>query len=242
MFYKKGIDITNDKQMFNFLKNHFTYDTLNSWNRLRSIANNVKLYNLNLSGDWGSALSLLEAGEYENLSWMIQDWCREHPGYNVYFNGRSSGYLVLLDTDYNGQVLPDSIAYTDDYEEYKSYCRYHFGSVKANRDVLITYTKLVQDFDKLCDELRNYCDELSKLSFEVTAMGRSVDLFNEQYEDDLELLGFEKLVCDEEGKVDVEDIITLTSLFEAFCRVADRSNIGYKLKSDENGFVYYARQ
>lgn len=242
MFYKKGIDITNDKQMFNFLKNHFTYDTLSSWNRLRSIANNVKLYNLNLSGDWGSALSLLEAGEYENISWMIQDWCREHPGYNVYFNGRSSGYLVLLDTDYNGQVLPDSIVYNDDYEEYKSYCRYHFGSVKANRDVLITYTKLVQDFDKLCDELRNYCDELSKLSFEVTAMGRSVDLFNEQYEDDLELLGFEKLVCDEEGKVDVEDIITLTSLFEAFCRVADRSNIGYKLKSDENGFVYYARQ
>ena len=32
MFYKTGVDITNDKQMFNFLKDHFTYPTMNSWN------------------------------------------------------------------------------------------------------------------------------------------------------------------------------------------------------------------
>ena len=50
MFYKTGVDITNDKQMFNFLKNHFEYYTCNSWNGLRSVANNVKLYNLDLSG------------------------------------------------------------------------------------------------------------------------------------------------------------------------------------------------
>ena len=45
-FYKTGIDITNDKQMFNFLKNHFEYWTMNSWNRLSSVANKVKLYDL----------------------------------------------------------------------------------------------------------------------------------------------------------------------------------------------------
>ena len=243
MFYKKGIDITNDRQMFNFLKNHFEYYTMSSWNHCSSIANNVKLYSLGLSGDWCNALSLLEAGEYENLNWMIQDWCREHPGYEVCFNGRSSGYLVLKDTNYNNHILPDSIVYSNNYEEYKSYCRYHFGSVKANRNELVTYTKLVQDFDKLCDELRDYCDGLSKLSFEVTAMERSVELFNEQYDDDLALLGFEKLVCDKEGKVDVSEITTFGCLFEAFWRVADRSDLGYKIKSDENkkGFVYYAR-
>ena len=242
MFYKKGIDITNDKQMFNFLKKHFTYYTLGSWNLLKSIANNVKLHNLALSGDWTTALRLLEAGEYETINWMIQDWEAKHPGYEVYFNGSSSGYLVLKDKGYNGHIFPDSISDSEDYEEYKNYCRNTFGSVRANRDELRAYTKLIQDFDKLCDELRDYCDELSRLTFEVVTMNKAVDMFNEQYEDDLELLGFEKLVCDEEGKVDVEDIITLTSLFEAFCRVADRSNIGYKLKSDENGFVYYARQ
>lgn len=244
MFYKKGIDITNDKQMFNFLKKHFEYYTMGVWNGYCSIANNVKLYRLNLSGDWSNVLSLLQSGEYENLSWMIRDWCREHPGYDVYFNGRSNGYLVLKDVDYNGPVFPDSIYYNDTYEEYKNYCRRHYGSVKANRGELITCTRLVQDFDKLCDELRAYCDELSKLSFEITAMERSVELFNEQYEDDLELLGYEKLVCDEEGKVDVSEITTFGCLFEAFWRVADRSDLGYKIKSDEDkkGFVYYARQ
>ena len=243
MFYKKGIDITNDKQMFNFLKNHFTYATLGSWNRLYSIANNVKLYNLGLSGDWCNALSLLEAGEYENINWMIQDWCREHPGYEVYFNGRSSGYLVLKDKEYNGHMLPESILDSDTYEDYKAYCREHCGSVKENRYELRQYTKLIQDFDKLCDELRNYCDELSRLSFEVVAMERSVDLFNDKYEDDLELLGFEKLVCDKEGKVNVSEITTFGCLFEAFWRIADRSDLGYKIKSDEDkkGFVYYAR-
>ena len=48
MFYQKGVDISNTKSMFNFLNNHFTYDTMNSWNGLKSIANNVKVYNLNL--------------------------------------------------------------------------------------------------------------------------------------------------------------------------------------------------
>lgn len=242
MFYKKGIDITNDKQMFNFLKNHFTYTTLGSWNRLYSIANNVKLYNLALSSDWTTVLSLLEAGEYETISWMIQDWEAEHPGYEVYFNGRSSGYLVLKDKEHNGTILPYAIDEAADYEEYKRYCREYYGSVKENRDELRSLTKLIQDFDKLCDNLRDYCDELSRLTFEVVTMNKSVDMFNEQYEDDLELLGFEKLVCDEEGKVNVSEITTFRCLFEAFWRIADRSNLGYKLENDRNGFVYYARQ
>ena len=30
MFYKTGVDITNDRQMFEFLKGHFEYPTMNS--------------------------------------------------------------------------------------------------------------------------------------------------------------------------------------------------------------------
>ena len=43
MFYKTGVDITNDRQMFEFLKGHFEYHTMSSWNRLYSIANDVKM-------------------------------------------------------------------------------------------------------------------------------------------------------------------------------------------------------
>ena len=224
MFYTKGIDITNDKQMFNFLKSHFTYWTMNSWNRLWSIANDVKLYNLKLSGDWSVALDLLDAGEYENINWMIQDWAKEHSGYEVCFNGRCGGYLVLMNNDNNSGVLPEAIDECEDYEEYKRYCKEFYGSVKANRAELVYYTKLVQDFDKLCDQLRNYCDELSNLKFEVIEMQKAVDNFNEEYADDLEILEFDYLRCDDEGIVDISEIIMLKSLHEAFLRLAKRDH------------------
>lgn len=241
MFYKKGIDITNDKQMFNFLKNHFTYYTLSSWNRLESIANNVKLYNLGLSGDWGVALDLLTNGEYETLNCTVQEWCYEHPGYKVYFNGRSNGYLVLMDEYTNSNILPDCISECEDYEDYKQHCKEYCGSVKANRGLLVNYTKLVQDFDKLCDCLRNYCDELSTLKFEDIAMQKTVDDFNIEYENDLELIGFSPLVC-EDGTTNIGEIQTLQCMFEAFTSVAARSGAGYYLERiDDKGNIRFKR-
>ncbi len=229
MFYKKGIDITHDRQMFEFLKGHFEYPTMNSWNRLCSVANNVKLYRLGLSGNWTTALSLLESGEYDTINIMLQDWARERRNVEVYFNGRSGGYLILKSTDNNDNILPEYITECEDYEEYKRYCKDYCGSVRENRDDLVYYTKLVQDFDKLCDEIRNYCDELSKLKFEVIEMERAVYEFNDLYTDDLDLLGFNPLVCDGEGVVDISEIMTLNCLTQAFWRVADRSKLGYNL-------------
>lgn len=238
MFYKTGVDITNDKQMFEFLKGHFEYPTMNSWNQLYSIANKVKLHSLGLSGNWRVALALLERDCYENINWMIQDWEREHPNYEVYFNGRSNGYLILKDKGYSGHILPDLIIDSENYEDYKKCCRENFGSVKVNRDELVYYTKLVQDFDKFCDELRDYCDKLSNLKYEVVEMEKVVEIFNDQYADDLELLGFDPISCDGEGKVDVSEISTLQSLYEAFLKIATRVDTGYSLVY-ENSMVTY---
>lgn len=230
MFYKTGIDITNDKQMFNFLRDHFEYYTANSWNGLRSIANNVKMYNLGLSGDWCVALSILEAEDYDTINMMILDWEREHYGYNVGFNGRSGGYLVLTERGSCCHVLHEDILNNDDYEEYKQYCREYYGSVKANRWVLVKYTKLVQAFDKLCDDLRDYCDMLSKSSFEILEMQKAVDDFNYQYYPDLDYLGFQELQCDVQGIVDLSEILNLRCLADAFLRVADRRKVGYSFE------------
>lgn len=227
MFYKTGVDITNDKQMFNFLRDHFEYYTANSWNGLRSIANNVKIYNLDLSGDWCVALAILEAEDYDTINMVIADWEREHPGYDVGFNGRSGGYLVLGNKGNARHVLPEEITDSVDYEEYKRYCRDYFGSVKANRQVLVTYTKLVQSFDKLCDTLREYCDSLSKSSFEVLEMQKAVEEFNYQYYPDLDCLEFQELQCDEQGIVDLSEILYLKSLTDAFLRIANRHTLGY---------------
>ena len=233
MYYVKGIDITNDKQMFNFLKDHFQYYTMNSWNGSKSIANNVKLYKLGLSGDWAVALDFLNNDDYLTVNGMIDEWQYEHPGYVVGFNGSSSGYLVLYNADNNSSVLPDDIDECVDYEEYKRYCKEYYGSVKSNRPDLVEMVKLVQDFDKLCDQLRDYCDELSKKDFKKEAMQEAVDLFNDHYYDDLSYLGFSELIC-EDGKVNIEEISQLTSLVEAFFNTANRSKLGYKFKVDGN--------
>ena len=177
MFYKKGIDITNDKQMFNFLKDHFTYDTLNSWNCLKSIANCVKIYDLGLEGDCWNALKYLEQDDYFDVNSMLEDWEREHRGYRLGFNGRSGGYIVMYNNDNNCSILPDSITYCDNYDEYKTYCKDYYGSVRDARGDLKYYTKLVQSFDKLCDTIRDYVNELSKRNFALD----SADLIVEEY-------------------------------------------------------------
>ena len=233
MYYVKGIDITNDKQMFNFLKKHFQYYTMNSWNRTKSIANNVKLYKLGLSGDWTVVLDFLNDDSYDCINSMIEDWEYEHKGYKVGFNGRSDGYLVLYNAKDNGCILPDDIEECVDYEEYKRFCKEYCGSVKANRPELVELVRLVQDFDKLCDDLRDHCDWLSKRDFKKEAMEEAVSLFNEHYYDDLYYLDFDELTC-EEGVVDIEQISALTCLVEAFLKIADKRDLGYKVKVEGN--------
>ena len=238
MFYVKGIDITNDKQMFNFLKDHYQYYTMNSWNGLKSIANNVKVYKLNLSGDCYNALTFLQDDDYLTINCMIDEWQYEHPGYVVGFNGRSGGYLVLYNANDNKTVLIDEVECNDDYEGYKEMCREYFGSVKAARYKLVEMVKLVQDFDKLCDQLRDYVNELSTQDFAARALERTVDLFNENYYDDLAYLGYSELVV-EDGKVDISEIRQLDCLYEAFCRLANKKDVGYKLERCGEGYVKY---
>lgn len=162
MFYKKDLDISNTKEMFNFLKNHFNYYTLNSWNGLKSIANNVKVYNLDLEGDCWKALDFLNKDEYFEIRYTIREWEENHPSYKVYFNGRSGGYLVLYNENNNCHVLPDLIL-DYDYEDFKYYCKKYYGGVKYYKQELKEYVELVRDFDKLCDELRNMVNEYSKM-------------------------------------------------------------------------------
>lgn len=238
MFYQKGIDITNDKQMFNFLKDHYQYYTMNSWNGLKSIANNVKVYNLKLSGNCYNALTFLQDDDYFTVNLMIEDWEAEHRGYKVGFNGRSGGYLVLYNDKGNGTILPDEVDYNDTYEGYKEMCREYFGSVKAARYKLVEMVKLVQDFDKLCDQLREYVNELSTQDFAARALERTVDLFNEYYSDDLTYLGYSELTV-EDGKVDVSEIKQLDCLYETFCRMANKKDVGYKLEKCGDGYVKY---
>jgi hypothetical protein len=166
---------------------------------------------------------------------MIEDWETEHHGYKVGFNGRSGGYLVLYNAA-GGSAIPDTLDY-DNYEDYKADMRDYYGSVKANRNELRDFVKVVQDFDRLCDEIRDYVDDLSNRNFMIEAIRESVERFNEQYSEDLEYLGFDPLYL-ELDKVDCSEILQVVSLYEAFIRVASKRDLGYRIERDGD-YVYY---
>ncbi|HHX66749.1 MAG TPA: hypothetical protein GX708_01665 [Gallicola sp.] len=159
MFYKK-VNKNSNKEMFEFLKNHDVYYTLNSWNRLYSIANNVKVYNLFEIEAAYDILEMLEVDDYFTINLNIEYWEAENAEYKVGFNGRSGGYLVLYNKNNNGNVLDWYISDHDNYEDFKESVREDYGSLKNYRTELIRQVELVQSFDKLCDNLADLCMDM----------------------------------------------------------------------------------
>lgn len=113
--FESKVDTKSRKAMIDFLTGHFRYWTGNSWNRLSSYANNVKLYNLHLPKEIEDKAYEVICGEVDSdLSFyidnLIADFTTE-TGYTACFNGRSNGYLVMYDCERK-------------LDEHKSYCPY----------------------------------------------------------------------------------------------------------------------
>ena len=113
---------------------------MNSWNRLHGYANNIKIYNLNVTDEEKDKLyDLLSLDEpsfdikiaFETLRHEFSD---KHPGYYVIVNGRSNGYLVLSsdsDKDYQNEVNNPADL-----------------SIEERKEL----AEIVIDFDKFCDD------------------------------------------------------------------------------------------
>lgn len=156
MFYKK-VNKNNNKEMFNFLKEHFQYFTMNSWNLEKSIANNVKIYNIGL--DY-KILDLLQCDDYFIINCIVEDWEAENKGYRVRFNGKSGGYIVLYNDENNKSVLDYIIEDSENYEEFKERLKYNGLYLKEYKEDLVRQVDIVQSFDKLCDELLETCKNM----------------------------------------------------------------------------------
>lgn len=197
MFYKTGVDISNTKSMWEFLAKHYTYNTMNSWNGLKSVANNVKLHKLNLDGDWTNVLQyLVDAGDCGNLQLAIDDEIMAfneeyYPNYRVGFNGRSNGYLVLYNSENNRSVLPECVAYYESYEDFKEETKSCNENVSDYNYELRQAVKLVRDFDKLCDRLRDIVNEYSTRNFEEDKLNDAIERFYSEYGDDLDDLNIQ---------------------------------------------------
>jgi hypothetical protein len=100
MYYKE-VDKRYREAMKAFLKKHFKYNTMNSWNRSTSYANNIKLHNIEKPDDINSDTfwEMLGITEWqEKLNDLLEDFGRRYDWqWQAGINGRSGGMLFFTE-------------------------------------------------------------------------------------------------------------------------------------------------
>jgi len=165
MYYKQ-VDKRFSKALVAFLKGHFRYDTMNSWNRSTSYANCIKLYQVDKPSDIDEDTwwQMLDVPDWHHiLSNLLDDFARQYEfQWQAGINGRSGGYVVL----YRGGIKPSG---------YKSYC---------TRCGQKNYQAVPEGEVGTCGR----CDAQTRVNFKQTHMqvftwpGKEVDM-DEDFED-----------------------------------------------------------
>ena len=149
--FAKDIDLKNEEAVFTFLKEHPLYFLMNSWNRLQTFAQNIKIYNLAVNNEISDKLFELLDVDSPDVQFIfddnISDFKEENPGYTIYTNGRSGGYLILASSQNDRGKLSnmvDTIKNYDTLDDLKE--DYDFEEFKD-------LAKTVMNFDKACDSI-----------------------------------------------------------------------------------------
>lgn len=127
--FSEPVDLRSRQEMTDYLRNHFRYSTMNSWNQATSYACNLKIHRLGLTSEVESKLyDMLDTQEFFALrETLIAQFNADHDfRWQAGFNGRNGGYLVL----YQGELRPTG---------HLSYCtccgQRNFRSVTDTRNV-----------------------------------------------------------------------------------------------------------
>jgi len=165
MYYNE-VDKRYRETTVKFLRQHFRYHTMNSWNRSTSYANNIKLYNIDNPDDVAEETfwEMIGISQWQGkLSDLLEDFGKRHNWqWQAGINGRSGGYIVL----YRGGIKPSG---------YKSYCT-HCGQKN--------YEAVSEGQIGTCGR----CDARARMNFKQTHMqvftwpGKDIDM-HENFED-----------------------------------------------------------
>ena len=121
-FFNKTNKNMSLRQKFDYIHNHFYYYTMNSWNETKSLANNVKIYNLPLAKEQKDKFFELYCNEnlideiYFHINTILEDFALENE-FEIAFNGRSGGYLVAYNKNNNSNVIDEDLIDFESYDE-----------------------------------------------------------------------------------------------------------------------------
>lgn len=182
--FVKNIDFKSRDNLLDYLKTHFRYYTMNSWNRTTSYAQCVKIHCLDIPEHlrdmaYELACGQLVSKEFEAIHQALFDQFRDETGYALGFNGRSNGYIVMYQTavdpktgrivTYPGRGIDQD---TDELDE-------------MDFDELRERAEIVQKFDQTVDTLRDYfvkiCESYSgenQSNFERVPVNRVEHLYD----------------------------------------------------------------
>ena len=149
--FAKDVDLENEEAVFTFLKEHPLYFLMNSWNRLQTFAQNIKIYNLDIDREISDKLFELLDVDSPDIKFIfddgISDFKEENPGYTIYTNGRSGGYLILAPSQNDRGKLSNMVDTIKNYNTLNDLKEdYDFEEFKD-------LAKTVMNFDRACDNI-----------------------------------------------------------------------------------------
>ena len=162
-FFNKTNKNMSLRQKFDYIHNHFYYYTMNSWNETKSLANNVKIYNLPLTKDQKDKFFELYCDAnlidemYFHINSVLEDFALENE-FEIAFNGRSDGYLVAYNKNNNSNVIDEDLIDFESYDEvikyYKEYYSWSFRDCQAELKSKIERNfEICVLFDDCCDDV-----------------------------------------------------------------------------------------
>ena len=164
-FFNKTNKNMSLRQKFDYIHNHFYYYTMNSWNETKSLANNVKIYNLPLTKEQKDKFFDLFCDEqlsnelYFHTNTILEDFALENE-FEIAFNGRSGGYLVAYNKNNSCNVIDEDLIDFESYDEaikyYKEYYSWSFRDCQAELKSKIERNfEICVLFDDCCDDVLN---------------------------------------------------------------------------------------
>ena len=164
--------------MAGFLAGHYRYHTLNSWNNSTSYAHCVKISKLGLTQKQrDTAYDLVGAEDtYDVINSLMHEFAYNHKNeWQMGFNGRSGGHIVLYQGNVAGSCYPGRG--TDD-----THAVFYDWSVNSLR----SRVKLVCEFDRAVDMIRDefihLCDDFEVVT-ETVMVPKQIRVLKEKRAD-----------------------------------------------------------